>query len=74
MLSVGAMFFEGQTWIVSASDCFLGTFASFCFMMFLTKEELTPMLVHFRKIFNCKVSLNVPLNCREKTLNIVVIK
>ena len=43
---------------------FPGTFIDFCFMMFtvvLTKY-LTHMLIHVRKLFNCRVSFNMLLS------------
>ena len=46
------------------SDNFEGTFVDFCFMMFteVLMEELAPILVHVRKIFNCRVSFKMLLS------------
>ena len=78
MFYFGAMFCKVQAWNVSATDCFPGLFVNFRFTMLLTKKELAPILIHFRKILTVKCLSNavvsVPLNCREKTLNIAVIK
>ena len=69
------MFFEVLGRNFFASDNFQGTFVDSCFMMFtkVLMKELACILIHVRKIFNCRVYfkillLNVSRNCSEETL------
>ena len=44
-----------------ATGLFPGTFIDFCFMMFteVLMKNLAHMLIHVRKLFNCKVSFTM---------------
>ena len=57
------MFFEVRARIFLATDNFQGTFVDFCFMMLteILMKELAPILIHIRKIFNCRVSFKMLL-------------
>ena len=55
------MFFELRGHVFFVSDKFQGTFVYFHFMMFtkVLMKELARILIHVRKIFNCRVSFKM---------------
>ena len=62
---------QSVRWDFSATDLFPGTFTDFCFMVFtevLMKDLARMLLIHVRKLFNCRVSFqndvfNVSCSC-----------
>ena len=64
IICFGAMFFEVRVRIFFSSDNFQGTFVDSRFMIFtqVLMNELACILIHVRKIFNCRMSFKMLLS------------